>query len=290
MIEYFIRFQFRGFMLTDYHVHTAYSDDSTYPMENVIKDAIRLNLSEIALTDHVDYGVKPDHNSDKMPLQFYKGQPVVNVDYPNYFADIARMKEKYGHQIRILAGLEFGIQTHTVPRYEQLFSQWPLEFVIISIHQVEDLEFWTQDFQRGRSQGEFQLRQYQELLDVVKIFKNYSVIGHIDSIKRYDLYGEFPFVEYRDLLKEIFDVIIADGKGIEVNTSNERYNLPGFSPSTDILRLYRECGGEIITVGSDSHAPEHLASYIKVARDYLSDLGFKYTCSYLDNKPIFHRL
>ena len=277
-------------MLTDYHVHTAYSDDSTYPMEDVVKDAIRLNLEEIAFTDHVDYGVKPDRNSNEMPPRFYNGLPIVNVDYPAYFAEIAQLKAKYGHKIRIVAGLEFGVQVHTVKRYEKLFLQWPLEFVILSIHQVEDKEFWNQEFQLGRTQKEFQLRQYQELLDVVRLYKNYSVIGHIDSIKRYDQNSEFPLEQYRDILEEVFKVVIAEGKGIEVNTSSERYGLPDFQPSTDILRLYRECGGEIVTVGSDSHKPKHLASYIKVARDHLRDLGFKYTCSYEDMKPIFHSL
>ena len=277
-------------MLTDYHVHTAYSDDSNYPMEDVVKDAIRLNLDEIAFTDHVDYDVKPDRNSNEMPPRFYNGLPIVNVDYPAYFEEIAYLKEKYGQKIRIVAGLEFGVQVHTVERYEKLFSTWPLEFVILSIHQVEDKEFWNQDFQRGLTQKEFQLRQYQELLDVVRLYKNYSVIGHIDSIKRYDQNLEFPFVQYRDILEEVFKIVIADGKGIEVNTSSERYGLPDFQPSTDILRLYRDCGGEIITVGSDSHKPKHLASYIKVARDHLRELGFSYTCSYEEMKPVFHSL
>ena len=43
-------------MKADYHVHTYYSDDSIYPMEEVVKDAIAKGLDEIAITDHVDYG------------------------------------------------------------------------------------------------------------------------------------------------------------------------------------------------------------------------------------------
>lgn len=41
-------------MLADYHVHTEFSDDSVYPMEQVVKDAIAMGLSEICFTDHVD--------------------------------------------------------------------------------------------------------------------------------------------------------------------------------------------------------------------------------------------
>lgn len=39
-------------MLADYHVHTEYSDDSVYPIEAVVKDAIGLGLDEICITDH----------------------------------------------------------------------------------------------------------------------------------------------------------------------------------------------------------------------------------------------
>lgn len=43
-------------MLADYHVHTAFSNDSVYPMEDVVKDAISLGMEDICFTDHVDYG------------------------------------------------------------------------------------------------------------------------------------------------------------------------------------------------------------------------------------------
>ena len=43
-------------MLADYHVHTEFSNDSIYPMEEVVKDAILLGIKDICFTDHVDYG------------------------------------------------------------------------------------------------------------------------------------------------------------------------------------------------------------------------------------------
>lgn len=47
-------------MFADYHVHTQFSDDSVYPMEQVIKDAAAMGMEEICFTDHVDYGIKED--------------------------------------------------------------------------------------------------------------------------------------------------------------------------------------------------------------------------------------
>ena len=47
-------------MLADYHVHTEFSDDSREPMEEQVKKAISLGLTELCFTDHVDYGIKKD--------------------------------------------------------------------------------------------------------------------------------------------------------------------------------------------------------------------------------------
>lgn len=52
-------------MFTDYHVHTEFSDDSDYLMEDVIKDAIKMNMDEICFTDHVDYGIKRDFDDPR---------------------------------------------------------------------------------------------------------------------------------------------------------------------------------------------------------------------------------
>lgn len=68
-------------MLADYHVHTDFSDDSVYPMQQVVRDAVSLRLDEICITDHVDYGVKPDRDSGTAPV-FRGGKPLVNVDCP----------------------------------------------------------------------------------------------------------------------------------------------------------------------------------------------------------------
>ena len=239
-------------MFADYHVHTEFSDDSVYPMEEVVKDAIKLGMDEICFTDHVDYGVKEDWDSGRK-IEYRGSEPYANVDYPRYMESIDRMRERYGGEITVRAGLEFGIQMHTIPRYEALFQSYPFDFIILSIHQVGDKEFWTQDFQRGKTQREYNERYYEEMLEVVKAYKNYSVLGHMDLILRYDQAGIYPFEKVKHLIVEILKIVIADGKGIEVNTSSHRYGLDGTTPSVEILKLYRQLGGRIITIGSDSH-------------------------------------
>ena len=283
-------------MFADYHVHTSYSDDSEYPMEEVVKDAISFGLDEICFTDHVDYGVKRDWD-DPRGMTYRRGgageperMALANVDYPRYATEIAALREKYKDQITLKMGIEFGIQTHTIPQYEKLFSVWPFDFIILSVHQVEDKEFWTQDFQRGRTQTEYNLRYYEEILALVQQYHHYSVLGHMDLISRYDKAGPFSFEKIRPIVKEILKTIIFDGKGIEVNTSCYRYGLNDLTPSTDILRLYRDLGGRIITIGSDSHRKEHLGAYLTETISVLKAIGYKEVYTFKQMCPIPHKL
>lgn len=274
-------------MLCDYHVHTYYSDDSDYEMEEVILDAIAKGIKEICFTDHVDYGIKIDPMGKS--AEELEGK-ILNVNYPEYFKEIAELKEKYKDKITIKQGMEFGIQSHTVKRFEKLFESYDFDFIILSCHQVGDKEFWTQDFQKGRTQKEYNERYYQEILDVIKSYKNYSVLGHLDLINRYDKCGIYPFEKVRDMITEILKQVIADGKGIEVNTSSVRYGLKDLTPSRDILKLYKELGGTIVTIGSDSHKEEHLGAYIEPIMGELKKLGFENYCTFENMKPIYHKI
>ena len=276
-------------MLADYHVHSEFSDDSVYAVDEICRDAIRLNLSEICFTDHVDYGIKPDIDHPELAPVF-DGEPALNVDYERYFPTLAEVRDRYARDLTVKRGLELGVQMHTIDRYEQLLSRWrgEMDFAILSIHQVDDAEFWTGDFQRGRTQKEYNEAYYEEMLKVVTNFTGYSVLGHLDLIKRYDNAGIYPFENSRDVIAEILTRAIADGKGIEVNTSSFRYGLPDLQPCTEILRLYRDLGGRIITVGSDSHEPVHLGAYLALVKRRLAALGYTEYCTFEGWEPVFH--
>lgn len=279
-------------MRADYHIHTDFSDDSRYPMEQVVQDAIARGLDELCFTDHVDYGIKQDWSeiTDLSAVPLNNGKLNLNVDYDRYFPSIQAMRETYGDRITLKTGLEFGMQTHTVAQFQTLFDRYPFDFVLLSVHQVEDKEFWNQTFQQGRTQKEYNERYYEEILALTTLYHDYSVLSHLDSIVRYDKQGAYPFPQIKDIVAEIFRNSIADGKGIELNTSFHRFGLSDSTPCRDILKLYHDMGGEILTIGSDSHAPEHLGAYWDEGRDLLKSLGFRYFCTFENMKPSFHNL
>ena len=160
----------------------------------------------------------------------------------------------------------------------------------MSIHEIDDQEFWNQDYLKGKSQKEVYEGYYQALYELVSSYKNYSVLGHMDLINRYDKRGPYPFEKIKPWIQKVLEVVIRDQKGIEINTSSQRYGLKDSTPSKDILQLYYDLGGTILTIGSDSHKPEHLGCGIREAKAMLKEIGFQTYCTYEKMSPIFHRL
>ncbi len=287
-------------MFSDYHVHTEFSDDSHELMKDQIEKGISLGLDEICFTDHVDYGTKKDWDEGDIEYRFGDGvgtpldslEPVANVDYPAYFEKLDRMKDIYEDRIVIRNGLEFGVQSHTVDRFEKLYKRYEdkLDFILLSMHQVKDLELWDQSFQKGKSQNEYNEEYYGAIYETMKVYKDYSVLAHLDLIVRYDLNGRYPFEKVKDRVYEILKLAIQDGKGIEINTSSWHYGLDDTMPSLDILKMYKEMGGKIITMGSDAHSTKYLADHFDDARKILKDVGFESVCTFEKMRPVFHRI
>jgi histidinol-phosphatase (PHP family) len=262
-------------VLADYHIHTRYSNDSSYPMQDMIEQAIRLGLNEICITEHADY---------------LRNDLTYIVNYDEYLAEYRCLKAKYQDKIRIRFGVEFGVQMHTIKDFERDFAAYPFDFVILSNHQIDDQEFWTGEYQQGKTQREYNRGYYQAILDVISNFKSYSVLGHLDMIKRYDRAGILEDKMNEELIKDILKLAIADGKGLEVNTSCFRYGLPDLTPSRTILTWYYELGGTILTIGSDCHEESHLGKQLLYAREELRKIGFRQFCTFDRMNPIFHDL
>lgn len=285
-------------MLADYHIHCKYSDDSEEDVEKIIETAINKGIGEICFTDHVDYGIKLDKDvfekiDENAKKDWIKkiGRIDLNVDYPNYFKEIEELREKYKDKITIRQGLEFGMQVHTIKDFQKLFDKYKekFDFVILSCHQVNDKEFWTNEFQKGKSIDEYNAEYYEEIYRVMSRYSDYSILGHLDHIQRYNE-TIYPFEKSREIIVKILKKVIEDNKGIEVNTSSFRYGLKELTPERDILKLYHELGGKIITIGSDAHKAENVGEHIPYIQEELKKIGFIDICTFDKMKPIFHKL
>ena len=91
-------------------------------------------------------------------------------------------------------------------------------------------------------------------------------------------------------MDEILHRLAESGKGLEVNTGALPHKLKELNPCTDIIKRYRELGGEIITVGSDAHSPERIGEGFDRAADILKSCGYKYYAVFAGRKPEFVKL
>lgn len=250
-------------------MHTNYSDDSSFKMEEVVKKAISCGLDEICITDHIDC---ISYDEPCFPYEAYE-------------KEFLRCQEKYSDKINLKLGMEFGMQKRTIPFFEKVFQSGNFDFILMSCHIVDDKWLWSQEFQTGKTQDEYNIQYYEEILRLVENYDNYSVLGHLDVIRRYDLKGDYPFENIKPIITKILKRVISQGKGIEINTSCYRYGIKNLTPSRDILKLYKELGGEIITIGTDSHCPEHVNCHIDDAKNELTQIGFGYFSTFSKMKP-----
>ena len=265
-------------MRADVHMHCGFSNDSETRPEDMVESAIAKGLSVICFTDHYD-----KDNLD------WGDEAIFDVE--SYFQKMIELQEEYRDQIDIRIGVEIGMQPYLAEYYQNFMAQHPFDFVIGSVHSVLEHDVALDFFQKHSDPEGYKI-YFEEMLQDVQKIKSYDVLGHLDYIVRYSNQGSkgFDLNDYMDIIEEILKQVIAHGKGIEMNMSGLKYGLGAPHPQPEIIKRYRELGGEIITVGADGHIPEHIAYDYHLADDILKSCGFKYYTEFKGRKPLFVKI
>lgn len=265
-------------MRADVHMHCGFSNDSETRPEDMVESAIAKGLSVICFTDHYD-----KDNLD------WGDEAIFDVE--SYFQKMIELQEEYRDQIDIRIGAEIGMQPYLAEYYQNFMAQHPFDFVIGSVHSVMEHDVALDFFQKHSDPEGYKI-YFEEMLQDVQKIKSYDVLGHLDYIVRYSNQGSkgFDLNDYMDIIEEILKQVIAHGKGIEMNMSGLKYGLGAPHPQPEIIKRYRELGGEIITVGADGHIPEHIAYDYHLADDILKSCGFKYYTEFKGRKPLFVKI
>jgi histidinol-phosphatase (PHP family) len=267
-------------IIADFHTHSHYSSDSDASMESMVERAIELGLSKLCFTDHMDFDYPPTST-----LKFL-------FDPEEYFKELEYICEKYKNKIEVLKGIEIGLQSHIGEEIKKLVSQYRFDFIIGSSHLAIKKDPYMPDYWENKSIEQGIREYFESIVHNVAVFPDFQVYGHIDYIIRYipDKNYVYSYQKFSDYIEEALKAILNAGRGIEVNTSGYKYGLRQPHPGAEVLKRYKELGGELITIGSDGHKPEHLAYDFKIAEQLLISLGFKYYTTFKDQKPEFHKL
>lgn len=273
----------------DMHMHTWFSTDSEACPRDMADEAVRKGLKTICFTDHFD----------KDDLEWGE-EGIFDVDA--YFVEMQKLQEEYAGKLNIRIGIELGLRTYLKDYYEELTKKYPFDFVIGSVHNVpykKDAEgniLYTdpaaEKLFTDRTDKEAYRLMMETTLENVRTSDCFQTLGHLDYVVRYgkSREKEYSYTDYADIIDEILKLLIEKEKGLEVNLAGLKYGLPFAHPHPDVLKRYRELGGEIITIGADAHKPEHIAYDFAKAEEILKSCGFKYYTEFFEQKPVFKQL
>lgn len=263
--------------ISDYHIHTHYSPDSSMQPSHAVEYAIKEGITDICFTEHMDLG----HH-----MQSFNRIPAFQE-----MQDSVQKLRKIYPEINIGYGLEVGYMLETAVQTANVVSQQAFDYILLSTHCVDGIDCYLSESKRGRDKVTAYRRYLETLYESVidnNLCNHYDCVGHIGYIAKCNHYEEnsFPYELFPELLDEILLRIIKNEKGIEVNTSGLK-RAGHLLPHPSIISRYYELGGRIITVGSDAHRPEQVGGNIREAMKIIKDSGFKEITLFCNRVPQF---
>ena len=269
-------------LLFDNHNHSQFSfDGKRSSIEGCAREAISKGLSGIAFTDHCDFFVPA------MKAQYENLVPEV-FDVAPQQAEIDRVQELVGEgRLKILKGIEVGMHEDHHEDIRAMLSDNSFDQVIASVHYLDGIDpfygGYYEDKDWKTAYGHYLETIYKEMTWL----GDFDIMGHFDYVVRYAPYPEtcLRYRDFSDILDEMLRYLIHEGKALEINTkSYQDYKGRPVSLDTEVLERYRVMGGEIISLGSDSHDPSRVGHNFTYFAELFKSMGFRWTAHYEKRK------
>lgn len=276
-------------ILVDIHTHSECSPDGNDSVKMMYARACELGLSVYALTDHCECNFWEDAPSPDITDAMMYGAREYSM---KSISQQSKFKGEYAGKVKIHTGIELGQPMQNIEKAELIASDERLDFIIGSLHMVKGHDdFYYLDYSKMTADETDKLlcAYFDEIADMCRWGK-FDVLGHLTYPLRY-ITGEYgidiELKKYEEVIISIFRTIIKNGKGIEINTSGLRQKYGKTFPSFELVKLYRQLGGEIITLGSDAHAVKDIGSGIKEGIELAKEAGFDNIAYFVKHEPHF---
>lgn len=253
-------------MIFDIHVHTKFSHDGKSKMEEYCSLIDSGKVECIGFAEHVDF----------LPEAYGYGL----FDYESYVDSVRTLKDK-GY--RVYAGAEIDYAKRVEEEIKNSLREKPFDYTICSVHMINGLSVSTEEnihlFQDPVEFRNMMEKYYYELISSIDV-PEFDVVGHIGIYKRY-LTDQFiknsPLYSWLDEMDgEVVRECVKTGKIIEVNTSGLFSPCEATFPDRQFLKRYYDCGGRLVTIGSDAHNVQNTSRGFNTAVEILKSIGFKY--------------
>ena len=269
--------------LFDNHNHSEFSfDGKKTSVESSAMSAKDKGLGGICFSDHCDFYVPPMKASfeDLVPEYF-------NVTEQQ--AEIDRVQELCGNDFKILKGIEIGMYEECHEQIRTTLNDNDFDQIVASVHYIDQTDPYYGGFYDGKDWRQAYGRYLETIYREMTWLQDFDIMAHYDYVARYAPYTQASILyrDFSDILDEMFRYLISEGKALEINTkSYQDYN--GRTPrlDTELLLRYKDMGGEIISLGSDSHDPIRTGDKFGHYAALLKSLGFRWTAHYEKRKLV----
>lgn len=275
--------------LIDCHTHTQFSMDSEADITACIERAIDMGLSAYAVTDHCECSTwyPKNHYTDTSNFDYFN----YAEDFNNSLSAVTELKEKY-RNFNLICGVEMGQATQDIEVAKKIISDERLDFIIGSMHQPKgEKDFYYIDYENMSGDEIYNLleRYFMEVYQLCRM-DCFDVLGHLTYCLRYMKCRNniCPDISrFDEIIAESFRLLAENGKGIEINTSGIRQGFGDVFPCLKYVKLFRDMGGEILSIGSDAHTVEDIGKNISDALETAKAVGFTHLCYFKKRKPYF---
>jgi histidinol-phosphatase (PHP family) len=269
--------------LLDYHLHSTCSVDGISTIAQFCRRAAERGFIEIGFCGHVDFDPR-DPSCGFFDYALFRRQ--IETE--------RRAIMRYGDSLAIRTAVEVTYQASREEEIRAFLEGKELDYVIGSVHLVDDGQEWAIVSEEGRCECYFVRRSLREayqpyFAEVRRAVESglFDFIGHLDLVKRYGVryYGPFDPSLFAAEVREILELAVQGGVGLEINTSGLRQAPRETYPGLEVLRWYRELGGWILTVGSDAHSVKDLGKGVAEALGLAREAGFEAVTLFEKREP-----
>ncbi len=266
----------------DNHIHSNFSPDSKSAIEEHAAQAIQLDMGGITITDHLDIDAPLRECDKENPFIF---DP---IERNNEIDRVAAM-----YNINIFKGIEVGLQPQAIGKIKEFTSRYEFDSVIASLHFIDGEDPYFGAYYIGKEAKYAYGHAYEVMYRTAVEYRDFDILGHYDYIARYAPYDkrDITYKEYSDVIDPILKFLAQEGKTFEINTKTYRMHN-GYTPTldTDILKRFRELGGDAISLGSDAHEPHRIGENFNKYCEVLKACGFKWLVHFEKRKPVYTKL
>ena len=269
--------------LFDNHNHSQFSSDGgRTSVEASTRAAVAAGLTGICFSDHCDHYVPPMKASfEDLKAEYF------NVDEQQ--AEIARVQDIFGDSIKILKGIEIGMYEECHEEIRNVLNRNSFDQILASVHYIEKTDPYYGGYYDDKDWKQAYGTYLETIYREMTWLKDFDIMGHYDYIVRYAPYPvtSIRYRDFSDIFDEMFRYLIHEGKALEINTkSYEGHRGRIVELDHNVLLRYCEMGGEIISLGSDSHEPSRVGAGFTHHAALLKSLGFRWSAHYESRKLI----